>query len=72
MNFNIERIPDWAHNWCYYFLGVAIATLGLGIYSLFAKAMPIEYTIFLIIMSLVQTATSLTFFWMCRKSLRNN
>ena len=66
----IENPPSWAKTWCYYFLAagfipiiavilliVSNTRVGLGVVFLYLFA------------ALIQSATFLTLFWMCRKSL---
>jgi hypothetical protein len=70
MFFDIERVPDWAHNWCYYFAGMGIVAILTGFVGLFAsKKLGMGLTIIYLIAALTQSATALTLFWMCRSSL---
>ena len=73
MDFDIERVPSWAHNWCYYFAGLGIAAIITGFMSLFVgKKLGAGFTILYLVAAIVQAATALTLFWMCRSSLNKN
>jgi hypothetical protein len=68
--FDIERVPSWAYNWCYYFAAIGILAILTGFIGLFAsKKLGMGLTIVYLIAALTQAATSLTLFWMCRSSL---
>ncbi len=68
--FDIDRVPSWAHNWCYYFAGIGIVAILTGFVGLFAsKKLGMGLTIVYLIAALTQAATALTLFWMCRSSL---
>ncbi len=71
MDFDIERVPSWAHNWCYYFAALGIAAIITGFMGLFVgKKLGIGFTILYLVAAIVQAATALTLFWMCRSSLK--
>ena len=71
MEFDLERVPDWARNWCYYFAAIAAMAVISGFSALFmGKKLGTGLMIFSIVGALVQAATAMTMFWMCRSSLR--
>jgi hypothetical protein len=71
MDFDIELVPSWAYNWCYYFAGLGIASVITGFLGLFAtKKFGVGFTLLYLAAAIVQAATALTLFWMCRSSLR--
>jgi len=67
----MDKAPAWAFEWCYFFVGSAIATLIVGATGLtiYKKLSPDIMAIF-IIGTLAQAATGMTLFWMCRASLK--
>ena len=72
MDFDIERVPSWAHNWCYYFAGLGIVAILTGFVGLFAgKKLGVGMTMMYLVAALIQAATAMTLFWMCRTSLSN-
>jgi hypothetical protein len=67
----MDKAPAWAFEWCYFFLGSAIATLIVGVAGLtMYKKLTTEMIAIFIIGTLAQAATGMTLFWMCRASLR--
>jgi len=67
----MERVPAWAHNWCYYFAALGIVSVLTGFFGLFfGKKLGITLTLLYLVATLVQAATAMTLFWMCRSSLR--
>ncbi len=70
MNFSLEHVPEWAYNWCYFFAGMGILAILSGFSALFVgKRLGMGLTSLYLLSALVQAATSLTLFWMCRTSL---
>ena len=71
---NVETVPAWAHQWCYYFLAIAVVSITTGLFVGIAasKKLGIALTILYLIGTLVQAATGMTLFWMCRTSLNPN
>jgi len=65
-----EKVPEWARTWCYYFAFVAVIVLCVGTIGLFySKSLGLPLTLLYFAASLVQAATAMTLFWMCRKTL---
>jgi hypothetical protein len=72
MEFDLEQVPSWAFNWCYYFAAVGFASVVMGFMGLFlGKKTSVGLTLVFLVGTLVQAATALTLFWMCRSSLRS-
>lgn len=70
MEFDLEAVPAWAHNWCYYFAAMGLVAILTGFFGLFfSKKLGIAMTLVYLLAALIQAATSMTLFWMCRKSL---
>ncbi len=69
MTFDIERVPAWAHSWCYYFLVLAAAAILSGVLGFFMTR-KIGVAFLYLVAALIPAATGLTLFWMCRTSLR--
>ena len=70
MDFDLDTVPTWAHNWCYVFAFLGFMAIGTAIAGLlFGKSMGMQLTIISFIAAMVNAATSFTFFWMCRRSL---
>jgi hypothetical protein len=69
MTFDIERVPTWAHNWCYYFLVLAVVAVLSGILGFFMTR-NIGVALVYLIATIVPAATGMTLFWMCRTALR--
>ncbi len=68
---NFEQPPKWARDWCYYFFGMAIVGLALGVFAvLTAGKAQMSIAIMALVASLIQAATMMTLFWMCRSSLK--
>lgn len=66
----IENPPAWAKSWCYYFFAagiIPIITVFLLIVSGPRVSLGVVFLYFFA--ALIQSATFLTLFWMCRKSL---
>ena len=69
--FGLETPPAWAFNWCYYFAAMAALAFLNGLTAIFySKNLGLLLTVLFMILMLIQTATFLTLFWMCRSSLR--
>ena len=70
MEFNLEKVPSWAHNWCYYFAAIGIASIVVGFIGLFTmKKTNVAMILLFLTAALIQSATAMTLFWMCRSSL---
>ena len=70
MEFNLEKIPSWAYNWCYYFAALGFVSVLMGFTGIFmGKKVSIGLTLMFLVGTLVQAATAMTLFWMCRSSL---
>jgi len=68
---NTERTPEWAYHWCWYFFGMGVATLIIAVGSLFLiPQLGLGVTLIYCAALLIQAATSFTFFYMCRNSLK--
>jgi hypothetical protein len=71
MEFDLDKVPSWAHNWCYYFAALSIVAILTGFMGLFAsKKLGAGLTLMYLAAALIQGATAMTLFWMCRSSLR--
>jgi hypothetical protein len=62
----------WAYSWCYYFLAAAAIPVISAILLLVSGRNKLGWTaLFLFVLAaLIQSATFLTMFWMCRSSLK--
>lgn len=70
MSCGLEHVPEWARSWCYYFAAMAFVTVIAGVMTLFvSKRLGFATTMLSLIAALIQAATGMTLFWMCRKSL---
>ncbi len=66
----VENPPSWAKSWCYYFLAAGIIPIIAAVLLLFGSTRLSLAVIFLYLFAaMIQSATFLTVFWMCRKSL---
>jgi hypothetical protein len=67
----MEKAPAWAFQWCYFFVGSAIASVIVGVTGLtmYKKLGPAVVTMYLIA-TIAQAMTAMTLFWMCRSSLK--
>lgn len=66
----MEKVPEWARSWCYYFAAMAFITMIAGVTTLFmSRKLGLVTTIISLIAALAQAATGMTLFWMCRSSL---
>lgn len=71
MNFDLEKVPAWAYNWCYYFAALGLLSILTGFIGLFAgKKLGAGITLMYLAAALIQAATAMTLFWMCRSSLQ--
>jgi hypothetical protein len=71
MEFDLEAVPGWAYNWCYYFAALGLIAIITGFIGLFVnKKLGAGLTLMFLVAALIQAATALTLFWMCRSSLR--
>ena len=71
MNYFDTPAP-WAYSWCYYFLGAAAIPVISAILLVVSGGNKIGITALLLFLfaALIQSATFLTMFWMCRSSLK--
>jgi hypothetical protein len=71
MNF-LDTPAPWAYSWCYYFLAAAVIPVISAILIIVSGANKIGLSaLFLFVFAaLIQSATFLTMFWMCRSSLK--
>jgi hypothetical protein len=66
----MDQVPEWARSWCYYFAAMAFVTMIAGIMTLFmSRKLGFATTVLSLIAALIQAATGMTLFWMCRTSL---
>lgn len=67
---DFETPPAWAFSWCYFFAGMSLLAILSGFSILFAsKRIGTGLVILALLSALIQAATSMTIFWMCRTSL---
>ena len=66
---NFDQGPAWAHNWCYYFLGIGVLSAALGLFAMFEKRASAALIFAILLSAGMQFATAMTLFWMCRRSL---
>lgn len=71
MNYFDTPAP-WAYSWCYYFLAAAAIPVISAILLVVNGASKLGMTALLLFLvaALIQSATFLTMFWMCRSSLK--
>jgi hypothetical protein len=68
----LEPAPRWAYNWCFFFAVMGTLVFLTGIFSLFgAKQLGTMLSVFVFLVTMIETATFFTLFWMCRASLQN-
>ncbi len=66
----MDKVPEWARSWCYYFAAMAFVTMLAGVMTLFvSKKLGLATTVLSLVAALVQAATGMTLFYMCRTSL---
>lgn len=66
----MDKVPEWARSWCYYFAAMAFVTMIAGVMTLFlSKKLGLATTVLSLVAALVQAATGMTLFYMCRTSL---
>jgi hypothetical protein len=66
----MDQVPEWARSWCYYFAAMAFVTMLAGVMTLFmSRKLGIVTTALSLVAALIQAATGMTLFWMCRTSL---
>lgn len=66
----MDQVPEWARSWCYYFAAMAFVTMIAGVMTLFmSRKLGLATTILSLFAALIQAATGMTLFWMCRTSL---
>ena len=66
----MDTVPEWARSWCYYFAGMALVSLIAGIMTLFvSKKLGVATTVLSLVAALIQAATGMTLFYMCKTSL---
>jgi len=67
---DLERTPEWARSWCYYFAVMGFAAIFVGFASLFmSRKMGVGMTLLYLLAAVIQAATALTLFYMCRASI---
>jgi hypothetical protein len=67
---DIETPPAWAYSWCYFFAGMGFLAILSGFGVLFAnKRVGTGLVLLALLSALIQAATSMTLFWMCRTAL---
>lgn len=72
MDFDLEKVPAWAQNWCYYFAALGFVSIFVGVLGLFmGKKVGFGMALVYLVATLVQAATSFTLFWMCRTTLHS-
>lgn len=72
MSCKLDQVPEWARSWCYYFAAMAFVTMLAGIMTLFmSRKLGLATTILSLVAALIQAATGMTLFWMCRTSLNS-
>ena len=71
MNY-FDTPPPWAYSWCYYFLAAAAIPVISAILLVVNGSSKLGMTALLLFLfaALIQSATFLTMFWMCRSSLK--
>lgn len=68
-----DRVPEWARNWCYYFALMGFTAIFVGFLSLFmSRKMGVGMTLIYLLSAVIQAATALTLFYMCRASIGGN
>ena len=68
--FDLETVPEWAFNWCYFFAGMALIAIFSGFSVFFvSKRLGTGLVLLYLLSAVIQAATSMTMFWMCRTSL---
>jgi hypothetical protein len=68
----MDQVPEWARSWCYYFAAMAFVTMIAGVMTLFLSSkLGLATTVLSLVAALIQAATGMTLFWMCRSSLNN-
>jgi len=67
----LDDVPSWAHQWCNIFVVIAIMSIITGLLGVvYTPNKSLGIIIVYIVSTLIQAATSMTLFWMCRNSLR--
>ena len=70
MEFDLDRVPSWARNWCYVFAFMGFMAIITGVIGIFSSgALGGRLTIAYLVAAIIQAATAFTLFWMCRTSL---
>jgi hypothetical protein len=73
MSCKLDQVPDWARSWCYYFAAMAFVTMLAGVLTLFmSRKLGLATVILSLFAALIQAATGMTLFYMCRTSLMNS
>ena len=68
---NLERAPQWAYSWCYFFATMGMLVFATGVVSLFnSRQLGAGLSMLIIFVTLIESATFFTLFWMCRASLQ--
>lgn len=68
----IDTPAPWAYNWCWVYFLIAIGTvIGALVALIFSwKKLNLVSMIALVLVTVVQVAHGLTYFWVCRSSLK--
>jgi hypothetical protein len=70
MSCKLDQVPEWARSWCYFFAAMAFVTMLSGVLTLFmSRKLGLATTILSLLAALIQAATGMTLFYMCRTSL---
>ena len=70
MSCKLDQVPEWARSWCYYFAAMAFVTMIAGVMTLFlSRKLGLATTVLSLVAALIQAATGMTLFYMCRTSL---
>jgi hypothetical protein len=70
---SLETVPKWAYQWCNIFLVVAVLSVLTGFLGiLFGGRKTNGMVIMYLISTVIQAATAMTLYWMCRSSLKNS
>jgi hypothetical protein len=71
-SFNLDAVPSWAHSWCYIFAGTAFLAILSGFAAIaLGRKLGTGLVLLSLLSALVQAATAMTLFWMCRTSLND-
>ena len=69
---SLDTVPKWAYQWCNIFLVVAVLSVLTGFLGiLFGARKTSVMVVMYLISTVIQAATAMTLYWMCRSSLKN-